>query len=233
MLNREQGRISSGGARGCQYPANWHADNFNARKSLVAMNRRHLPASAERVPICSSGVYRARCVKCTQNAKYSANLNDVDEHRSGPAVGQRERNNHSQLRTHCNQTSIHLTPSVQLQRGAREAEAHIEGGCKKVVISTTTPMYVTCVNHKQHNGSDPLVSNGPCTTSCLAPLAKAINDNFGARRLQFIATPATEPQLGIYGTGLASRQRIRQQAVLDASWRLSAATCGLHDWNPK
>ncbi|KAG6613077.1 glyceraldehyde-3-phosphate dehydrogenase [Phytophthora cinnamomi] len=64
-----------------------------------------------------------------------------------------------------------------------KAKAHIEGGCKKVVISAppkdATPMYMMGVNHKEYDGSAPVVSNASCTTNCLAPLAQVINDKFG------------------------------------------------------
>ncbi|CAI5723414.1 unnamed protein product [Hyaloperonospora brassicae] len=63
------------------------------------------------------------------------------------------------------------------------AAAHLDGGCQKVVISAppkdATPMYVMGVNHRDYDGSAHVVSNASCTTNCLAPLAKVINDQFG------------------------------------------------------
>lgn len=62
------------------------------------------------------------------------------------------------------------------------AQAHIEGGAKKVVISAPSadaPMFVMGVNHLEAKATDTVVSNASCTTNCLAPLAKVINDNFG------------------------------------------------------
>lgn len=62
------------------------------------------------------------------------------------------------------------------------ARKHIEAGAKKVVLTgpskDDTPMFVMGVNHKAYAGQA-IVSNASCTTNCLAPLAKVINDKFG------------------------------------------------------
>jgi len=63
-----------------------------------------------------------------------------------------------------------------------KAQAHINAGAKKVVISAPSadaPMFVMGVNHKSVKPTDTIVSNASCTTNCLAPIAKVINDNFG------------------------------------------------------
>eukprot|EP00929_Paragymnodinium_shiwhaense_P038563 TRINITY_DN2035_c0_g5_i1.p1 TRINITY_DN2035_c0_g5~~TRINITY_DN2035_c0_g5_i1.p1 ORF type:complete len:812 (-),score=213.34 TRINITY_DN2035_c0_g5_i1:143-2578(-) len=67
---------------------------------------------------------------------------------------------------------------------AREkASLHLKGGCKKVIISAPpkddVPIYVVGVNHHQYEETDTIVSNASCTTNCLAPLAKVVDQKFG------------------------------------------------------
>jgi glyceraldehyde 3-phosphate dehydrogenase len=75
----------------------------------------------------------------------------------------------------CESTGVFLTK----EKGA----LHIAGGCKKVVLSAPpkddAPIFVVGVNHELYKSDMNVVSNASCTTNCLAPITKVLNDNFG------------------------------------------------------
>lgn len=64
-----------------------------------------------------------------------------------------------------------------------KGELHLKGGAKKVVLSAPpkddAPIFVMGVNHNEYKKELNVVSNASCTTNCLAPIAKVINDNWG------------------------------------------------------
>ena len=75
-----------------------------------------------------------------------------------------------------------------------KASSHIKSGAKKVVISAPSPdapMFVMGVNHNELKATDTIVSNASCTTNCLAPLAKVLNDNFGIEEALMTTVHAT------------------------------------------
>ncbi|MGY8946032.1 MAG: type I glyceraldehyde-3-phosphate dehydrogenase [Flavobacteriales bacterium] len=75
-----------------------------------------------------------------------------------------------------------------------KAQLHIDGGAKKVVISAPSPdapMFVVGVNHIDVKPSDMIVSNASCTTNCLAPVAKVLNDKFGISEALMTTVHAT------------------------------------------
>ena len=86
------------------------------------------------------------------------------------------------------------------------AEKHLQAGAKRVVMSAPskddTPMFVMGVNNMTYAGQ-PIVSNASCTTNCLAPLAKVVNDNFGiVEGLMTTVHATTAPQETVGGPSM-------------------------------
>ncbi len=79
----------------------------------------------------------------------------------------------------------YVVESTGLFLTKEKSQAHLEAGAKYVVMSAPskddTPMYVCGVNHKEYVKGTQIVSNASCTTNCLAPVAKVLNDNWGLK----------------------------------------------------
>jgi glyceraldehyde 3-phosphate dehydrogenase len=77
----------------------------------------------------------------------------------------------------------YVVESTGLFLTKEKAQGHIDAGAKKVVMSAPskddTPMFVMGVNNTEYTNDMAFVSNASCTTNCLAPIAKVLNDNFG------------------------------------------------------
>merc|ERR1719440_2387394 len=79
--------------------------------------------------------------------------------------------------------AMYICESTGVFTEQKKAEMHIKGGAKKVIISAppkdNVPIFVMGVNHQGYKKEYTVVSNASCTTNCLAPLAKVVNDKYG------------------------------------------------------
>nr|WP_321234900.1 type I glyceraldehyde-3-phosphate dehydrogenase [uncultured Psychroserpens sp.] len=98
------------------------------------------------------------------------------------------------------------------------ADYHIQAGAKKVVISAPSkdaPMFVMGVNDNELTGDHKIVSNASCTTNCLAPMAKIIDDNFGIEEaLMTTIHASTSTQLTVDGPS-RKNYRLGRSAIIN------------------
>lgn len=110
----------------------------------------------------------------------------------------------------------YIVESTGFFRSKDKATLHIKGGAKKVIISAPSNdvnMYVMGVNHKNLSVDEQIISNASCTTNCLAPLSKVINDNFGLKEgLMTTVHASTSTQNLVDG---ANKKRTRGRSALN------------------
>jgi len=109
-----------------------------------------------------------------------------------------------------------------------QADAHLKGGAKRVIVtapSKTAPMFVMGVNHDKYNG-EKIISNASCTTNCLAPLVKVIDQKFGiVEGLMTTVHSVTATQLSVDGVSKKKRREGRAafQNIIPSSTGAAAA----------
>jgi glyceraldehyde 3-phosphate dehydrogenase len=121
----------------------------------------------------------------------------------------------------------YICESTGVFRTSDSASKHLEGGAKKVIISApakdeNTPTFVMGVNHNEYKKDFNIVSNASCTTNCLAPLAKVLDDNFGIEEgLMTTIHATTSNQLTVDGPSRGGKDwragRCASQNIIPAS----------------
>merc|ERR1719401_746692 len=111
--------------------------------------------------------------------------------------------------------STYVCESTGVFTEKAKAELHLKGGATKVIISAppkdAVPIYVMGVNHTNYKTSDTVVSNASCTTNCLAPLTKVVQDKFGlVEGLMTTVHATTATQLTVDGPSRGGKDRRRQ-----------------------
>jgi glyceraldehyde 3-phosphate dehydrogenase len=100
---------------------------------------------------------------------------------------------------------------------ADQARAHIHGGAKKVVVSATSKgadlTVVMGVNHRDYDGAQNVVSNASCTTNCLAPMAKVLDEEFGIERGLMTTIHAYTVRLPVSAVRQSARQTARRTSA--------------------
>ncbi|MDT5339162.1 MAG: hypothetical protein QOD90_4667 [Mycobacterium sp.] len=100
---------------------------------------------------------------------------------------------------------------------AEQARGHLHGGAKKVVVSAKSTgadlTVVMGVNHRDYDGSQTVVSNASCTTNCLAPMAKVLDDVFGIERGLMTTIHAYTPDQNLQDGPHRDLRRARAAAI--------------------
>lgn len=122
--------------------------------------------------------------------------------------------------------AFYVCESTGVFTESAKAKLHIAGGAKKVIISAppkdAVPIYVMGVNHNEYKPSDEVVSNASCTTNCLAPLAKCVDQKFGiVEGLMTTVHAMTANQLTVDGPSRGGKDwragRCASQNIIPAS----------------
>lgn len=147
---------------------------------------------------------------------------------AGNEVHVYDKRNPAEIPWGANQVDI-VIESTGIFTEVESAKAHITAGAKKVLItapSGTAPMFVMGVNNNQYTADIDILSNASCTTNCLAPLVKVIDENFGiVEGLMTTVHSLTATQLSVDGASKKKKRegRTASQNIIPSSTGAAAA----------